>query len=254
MAEPAPPAAPGPLTELAPVVESGRLGLSDHHCRPWLAGQLRSSAPVEASTSIPQNGRTERGRLDSEKARRIVEAMRASVGARGAAASTFDQVAREAGVSRGLLHYYFGSKERLLVEVVRHDCDVRMAALEQSLSAAGSVEAIVEILVEALEEMVERDPGAFALIFEMFTASRHNDDLGEAMAEVYRRVRDGIAAALRRKRDEGVVRLRGEPEAVASVLLALGDGMALQLLSDRGWDSSSAFDEGRATARFLLGG
>ncbi len=53
--------------------------------------------------------------LTGEKAQRIVEAMRASVARRGTAASTFDQVSREAGVSRGLLHYYFGTKEQLLV-------------------------------------------------------------------------------------------------------------------------------------------
>jgi AcrR family transcriptional regulator len=47
--------------------------------------------------------------LSGEKARRIVEAMRHSVAKRGVAGSTFDHVSREAGVSRGLLHYYFGS-------------------------------------------------------------------------------------------------------------------------------------------------
>ena len=52
--------------------------------------------------------------LPGEKAARIVEAMRASVAQRGVAGSTFDHVAGEAGVSRGLLHYYFGSKERLV--------------------------------------------------------------------------------------------------------------------------------------------
>ena len=72
--------------------------------------------------------------IEGEKAQRIVEAMRASVGRRGVAASTFDNVAREAGVSRGLLHYYFGTKERLLGEVVRRDCDVRM---EHARPAAG---------------------------------------------------------------------------------------------------------------------
>jgi AcrR family transcriptional regulator len=41
---------------------------------------------------------------------RIVDAMRRSVAARGAAGATFDHVAREAGVSRGLLHYHFGTK------------------------------------------------------------------------------------------------------------------------------------------------
>jgi AcrR family transcriptional regulator len=63
--------------------------------------------------------------LAGDKATRIVEAMRVSVAARGIAGATFDHVAREAGVSRGLLHYYFGTKERLLVEVVRRECDLR---------------------------------------------------------------------------------------------------------------------------------
>src|ERR687894_2554541 len=93
-------------------------------------------------------------KLEGEKAQRIVAAMRASVGRRGAAASTFDHVARDAGVSRGLLHYYFGSKERLLVEVVRHDSELRLATLEERLSGADSIDAIVEVLVTQLKDFV----------------------------------------------------------------------------------------------------
>src|SRR3954449_5010777 len=74
--------------------------------------------------------------LSGEKAQRIVDAMRWSVSSRGAAGATFDHVAREAGVSRGLLHYYFGTKERLLVEVCRRDCDIRMQVLDVGLAAA----------------------------------------------------------------------------------------------------------------------
>jgi AcrR family transcriptional regulator len=206
------------------------------------------------STTAPDIGalEQERGKLDSEKARRIVEAMHTSVGRRGAAGSTFDQVAQEAGVSRGLLHYYFGSKERLLAEVVRHDCDVRLAALDKALSEAGDVDAIIERLVTALEDFVERDPGAYALIFELFTASRHNEELQVEMAELYRRVREHISRELEAKEQAGVVQLRGGAEAVTSVLMALGDGFALQMLSDPDWDSSEMFEVGVQTARFML--
>src|SRR5918994_569176 len=124
--------------------------------------------------------RTER-RADSEKARRIVAAMRSSVGSRGATASTFDQVAQEAGVSRG------------------------------------------------------------------------NAEIREELAELYRRLRAQVAAVLGAKQADGVVRLRGEPEAVASLLFALGDGLELQLVSDPDWDSSRTFAAGIETARFLLG-
>ena len=193
-------------------------------------------------------------RLDSDKARRIVQAMRTSVGRRGAAGSTFDHVAQEAGVSRGLLHYYFGTKERLLVEVVRHDSDVRMRRLEESLTAADSVDAIVEGLVTQLKDYVEEDPATHALIHELFSVSRRNDEVREELAQLYRRVRGQVAEILRAKERAGVVKLRGDADAVASLLFALGDGLELQLVSDPAWDSTETFATGIETARFLLGG
>ena len=192
-------------------------------------------------------------RLDSDKARRIVEAMRASVGARGAAGSTFDHVAQEAGVSRGLLHYYFGSKERLLVEVVRRDTELRLERLERGLADADSIDSIVEVLVRQLRDFVAEDPAAHALVHELFSVSRRNDDVRGELAELYRKVRDQVADVLRAKEAAGVVSLRGEPEAVASLLFALGDGLELQMVSDPDWDSAPTFEAGIATARFLLG-
>ncbi|MGH2742066.1 MAG: TetR/AcrR family transcriptional regulator, partial [Thermoleophilaceae bacterium] len=147
----------------------------------------------------------EKRKLDGDKAQRIVAAMRASVGARGAAGSTFDVVAREAGVSRGLLHYYFGSKERLLVEVVRRDCDERIAALEHALAGAHSVDEIVQALVASLREFVEGEPGAQAVLYEMVSASRHSEEIRVELAELYRRWRALLAGALREKEREGVV-------------------------------------------------
>jgi AcrR family transcriptional regulator len=201
-----------------------------------------------------ESATTAERRLDSDKARRIVQAMRTSVGRRGAAASTFDHVAQEAGVSRGLLHYYFGTKERLLVEVVRHDSDVRMRRLEESLAAADSVDAIVQALVTQLKDYVEEDPASHALIYELFSVSRRNDEVREELAQLYRRVRGQVAEILRAKERAGVVTLRGDADSVASLLFALGDGLELQMVSDPGWDSTGTLATGIETARFLLGG
>jgi AcrR family transcriptional regulator len=201
---------------------------------------------MEASVELP-------GRLEGEKAKRIIEAMRASVGTRGAAGSTFDQVARQAGVSRGLLHYYFGSKERLLVEVVRHDCEVRIAAMDAGLAQADSLDAVVAALAQQLQAFVADAPGSQAVVYEMLSASRRSEEIRAELAELYRRWRAHLADSLREKERQGVVSLQAEPEAVASVLFALGDGMGLQLISDPDWDSDAAFELGIRTARFLLG-
>jgi AcrR family transcriptional regulator len=192
-------------------------------------------------------------KLDGEKAQRIVAAMRSSVGRRGAAGATFDHVAAEAGVSRGLLHYYFGSKERLLVEVVRTDSDMRVAQLEESLRGAGSLDQMIEVMVRQVRDFVAEDPGAQAVLYEMFSAARANAEIRSELAALYRRQRGQVADVIRQKESEGVVKLRGSAESVVSVLFALGDGFELQLLADSEWDSDEAFQMGIRTARFLLG-
>src|SRR3954454_22702519 len=99
--------------------------------------------------------------LSGEKAQRIIQAMRDSVAQRGAAGSTFEHVAREAGVSRGLLHYYFGTKERPLVECARRDAELRVERLDARLGPADTVDGVVGALVASLTDMIENEPGFF---------------------------------------------------------------------------------------------
>src|SRR3954453_15341775 len=115
--------------------------------------------------------------LSGDKAQRIVDAMRESVAKRGAAGSTFEHVAREAGVSRGLLHYYFGTKERLLVEVVRRDTELRVERLDERVGPAKNGGDKTEALVASLTDMIENEPSFFLLLFELFSAGRRNPDI-----------------------------------------------------------------------------
>jgi AcrR family transcriptional regulator len=193
--------------------------------------------------------------IAGDKAQRIIDAMRASVAKRGAAGSTFDHVAREAGVSRGLLHYYFGTKERLLVEVVRRDCDIRMETVDAALADARTAEDFVDALVRSLEDVLEHDPEFYALLFEMTTLARRNDEIATELRELGQRMRSHVADLLRAKQQEGVVRLADEPEAVAAILFALGDGIAVQVLPapDRVAELGPWVRAGVVAARALLG-
>ncbi|HET7418257.1 MAG TPA: TetR/AcrR family transcriptional regulator [Solirubrobacterales bacterium] len=190
--------------------------------------------------------------LSGDKAQRIVDAMRDSVARRGAAGSTFEHVAREAGVSRGLLHYYFGTKERLLVEVVRRDTELRVERLDERLAPAKSVDDVIEALVSSLTDMIDNEPGFFFLLFELFSAGRRNPDIQKEVGQLFEKTRSHVAEVLHSKEEEGVLNLRFPAEDVVSYLFALGDGFALQVLSDKTRDSSGAFAVGVASARFLL--
>ena len=190
--------------------------------------------------------------LSGEKAQRIVAAMRAAVGARGVAGSTFDHVAREAGVSRGLLHYYFGTKERLLVEVVRRDCDIRMQLLDEVFATASGAGELIDGMVRQLEDMVTGDPGFMSLIFELFTTSRQNEELAPEMRDLLRRIREHVAGQLDAKAAAGAVELRAPAEAIATVLFSLADGLALRMLAEPEHDYRATIEAGVLAIRQLI--
>ena len=200
---------------------------------------------------MPAAADTERA-LVGEKAARIVDAMRASVARRGVAGSTFDHVAREAGVSRGLLHYYFGSKEQLLVEVVRRDCDLRMKILDEQLGGARTADDFLALLVFSLEELIREESEFFTVVFALFTLSRRNDEIAAEFAELMRRTREHVAGLLAAKQAEGVLTLGAEPEAVADLLFSLGDGVAMRMLAEPGRDWAPTIAAGAAAVRHLL--
>jgi AcrR family transcriptional regulator len=207
---------------------------------------------MEAASKPRARAPAKRRDLAGDKAQRIVEAMRASVARRGAAGSTFDHVAREAGVSRGLLHYYFGTKERLLVEVVKRDTELRMTALDESLAGAHTAADLIDALVRSLEDVVEHDPEFVSLWFELFTIARRNDEIGAEVAELTRRTREHVAEVLAHKQAEGVVRLHDEPEAVATILFSLADGIAMRMLLEPDRDFTTTLRAGIECARALL--
>ncbi len=190
--------------------------------------------------------------LSGEKAQRIIEAMRSSVARRGISGSTFEHVAREAGVSRGLLHYYFGTKEALLVEVVRRDSEHRIARLDEPLGKAGSADEILQILVSSLQDSITNDPGFWVLLFEVFTAGRRNPDIEREVGELFARTRDHVAEILRAKESEGVLALAVDADAIVGFMFAVADGLALQMLSDPDRDHTDTIAVGTAAARSLL--
>jgi AcrR family transcriptional regulator len=190
--------------------------------------------------------------LSGDKAARIVEAMRTSVAARGIAGSTFDHVAREAGVSRGLLHYYFGTKERLLVEVVRRESEVRLERIEEAIEASGDAEDVLAALVRGFEDFLGEGPTAPIMLYEMLTLAQRNEEIAAELANLGRLTRSHLSDALERKRESGVLALRVDADLAATFMFALADGIMVRRLSEPDLDIAPVIEQGIAAARAVL--
>ena len=204
---------------------------------------------MEAAALTPHE---QPGDLPVDRAARIVEAMRASVAARGIAGSTFDHVAREAGVSRGLLHYYFGTKERLLVEVVRRECEVRGEMLDRAVANAAGADELIDELLGSFQQILGEGTTPMIMFHELLTLGQRNAEIGAELAELARSTRVRLAQALRAGSEAGVFELRGSPDDVAGFLFALADGVMIRRLAEPDFDVGPLIARAVAAARALL--
>lgn len=150
----------------------------------------------------------------------------------GHASVTVDTIAREAGVSRGLLHYYFGSMEDILAQVVRRNAESSLEAAGDVLRRARTRSEVTAALLTAFHQALSARPSLYALYFEAFVQARVHDRVREELASLYQRRRRELAGHLQEAHDRGVVGLPHGAEVTAALVISLADGAALQYLSD----------------------
>ena len=94
-----------------------------------------------------------------ERRRQILVVARKLFSERSYAAVSTSDIALEAGIARGLLHHYFGTKRELYLEVVR--ALVRMPSNPVPLHRGGGLEVVIGESVDRWLEMLGRNRGTW---------------------------------------------------------------------------------------------
>lgn len=177
------------------------------------------------------------GRIRPTAADRILHATAHTIAEHGAAALTMSDVAEEAGVSKGLIHYHFHDKETLLARVV--EWMTREIVERERLALANSTaRTAIDDLWAWLASELER--GHLRVLVEL-------TDWREAL--VRREVQ--VAVAVRREATIAStarlfelldLRPRVPVELIADSVLAFRDGLAIAAGRDGDANPRAAFD------------
>ena len=163
-------------------------------------------------------------------------------------------IAEAAGLARGLVRYYFASKDGLLAEVMEAEARDRLVLLREQLGAATSVDELVAAMAAILADYMREDRGAHLVAQELGGLALRDPAIGARRAQLRARYRREFAAILHSKHDAAAIALGDvDDEGVAAALIALGQGLASEALADPDWDAGPALKEAEAAARHLLG-
>ena len=177
---------------------------------------------------------------------RILEAAYRTLVRRGYHDTSMKDIAEEAGVAPGLAHYYFESKEHLLVETIRHGCAPLIKEWhEAAAGGSSSLGAAVALGRQGLELQKAELKGhleLFSLVFDLFGVGLHNPRIGAAVNEFVAEDRERIAAVARAVVAALTDPPRAQPDAIAAVIWASLNGITLQKLINPGFDADAAID------------
>jgi AcrR family transcriptional regulator len=178
-------------------------------------------------TDEPQTAREDPTAQLSPTARKLVAAARRLLARGGYEALTVEAVAAEAGAYRDSVRYYFGSKAAFIAAVVDSlSHDQSLSAVAETQTAQGGGER-VHGLIAADRRLVD-DRAAFRDFFAILPHVVLDDELRERVAALYEWYRDLYV--------EGFGDAIGADEhhrrAVASLMVAMTDGLAVQKLLD----------------------
>lgn len=169
---------------------------------------------------------------------------------RGMGGVTFRAVAAEAGTSLGALQKAFGSKKLLLKAMFHRMRDNASSAFLGEPGRPTLRGWLIELMLAILP--LDEARRAAELHGVAFTERAATEvEFGEAVAASDRELVEGIAALVRRSIAEGELTASAEPERVARAWLALGQGLAAQLLYDPRPEAEVRADVEYVVARLL---
>ncbi|MCG8551984.1 MAG: TetR/AcrR family transcriptional regulator [Desulfobacterales bacterium] len=169
---------------------------------------------------------------DEEKAKRILTAVRKILAQKGYMGTTVNQVAQEAGVSRGLLHYYFKNKDEMLARAIKENMDLSIRMIRRVFAQYHDPQGISKGIVDLLRNVMETDPDFLGLFFEGFAVARNSPVVQAELAGLYGQFRKALEQGLGKAKADGIISPALPVNALAAIITGLIDGIGLQLLTE----------------------
>lgn len=182
---------------------------------------------ISAATTPARGDQRSRRAKGHAQRERIVAAAVELLAERGFRGTTIAELAEQVGTTHTNLIYYFGSKERLLHEVVaererQEDADHRAALESASFTGLNEVARLIVTNVR------------FTRLYVVLAAENldEGDPLHEFFVRRYQRSREFVEIAIEKERQRGTVLRDVDPAQMGREVLATLMGLEIQWLMD----------------------
>lgn len=161
--------------------------------------------------------------------KQILEGLLEAVAERGLQNCNMSDVASAAGVSRGILHYYFKNKDEMISALVEHLKESKFPEFSaQTREAEDPWEQLATSLWYPVQNIGAGGAALARVWIEFWGMAAHHPDVHEFILGLQRQLREHYREILERGVASGAFSDRIRPAQTASVILGALEGLILQ--------------------------
>jgi AcrR family transcriptional regulator len=168
----------------------------------------------------------------TETRNRLVEAARRCIAAKGLASTTARDITSEADVNLAAITYHFGSKDQLVAEALLEALRTWLTPTLEVLSGSGDPAARtqrgIQTLIATFHEHRDDAPAYLQALVE----APRMEPLQAGVVHLWTELRQLLAADIADMQQRGELAAWVDPDAMSSVLVAVANGLALQVTVD----------------------
>jgi AcrR family transcriptional regulator len=177
------------------------------------------------------------------RAEQILAAAGRAIQQRGFANTRIADIAREAGMSTGAIHYYFEVKDEVLIAALKWASERLFDRLDELAGAAASERERLAQLLELAMPLPGPRRGEYVLWIELWVRALQEPRFLPECEQLSRRWRGYFFDTVRRGSESGEFTPVTDPELAAERLIALVDGLGFELLLGYSWTSPERMRE-----------
>lgn len=164
---------------------------------------------------------------------RLLDATLEVLRSHGVARATSREIAATAGVNLQAITYHFGSKDDLVAQALVHAVRTWIEPARTALTGlAGDPLGRLFDTVLALRQALQQAREHLPAYIEALAAAARDETVRDQIVGLLTELRDDLARSIRQLRDSGYIAAWVDPEPMASLIVAAGDGFVLHSTLD----------------------
>lgn len=166
----------------------------------------------------------------------ILESAIRCISRQGYHQTTMDNIASEAGLSKGSLYWYFKSKDDILTAMCRHQCDEHLQMLSHFADQKMSIKELALKTGDKILESLINEPDQCKMSFEFWALTDENEQVRRSQYEMHKIWQETVSNLIKSRIKKGEIKPNVNVKELSIALLAIFDGIIIAYSIDKALD------------------